>query len=383
MIAIQKIGKSFMGALKYNLKKLQLADKNVRGQLLASNFVSIDPQVISREISMVRSLRPNLNKYVYHTSLNFPNEDQAQLSNDKLLNIALDYLYANGFTNNQYMIFRHHDSDHPHLHLLVNRISFDGTAVSDSNNYRKSEKILRELEYRYSLVSVEQSNFRTVERRNNVTKEQSTVGAKYQFSSEALEQGNHISRRRPTRNEVGMMIRTGKVSNKLLLQELLLKLIRQKPASIADLIRQAEKYGINFLFNQASTGRVFGITYFFKDFRAKGQALGNQFKWAELIKNVSYTESDNSAIAEANKRTLRIYGITSNALVTQNEREELVQNPSEKYGERYFDKNTISGNIVNKDVGAAHYTSSLHLDITEDVDDEVIHRKRRNRGHSR
>lgn len=81
----------------------------------------------------------------------------ATLDSEKLLAIAHDYLAANGFTNNQYMIFRHYDAGHPHLHLLVNRICFDGTVVSDSNNYTKSEAIVREIAQRYNLITVEPS----------------------------------------------------------------------------------------------------------------------------------------------------------------------------------------------------------------------------------
>ena len=119
MIASQKIGKSFMGALNYNLKKLFLADKDRRAELLSTNFSSTDIKGIAREIEMVRSLRPNLSRYVYHTSLNFPKEEQAQLSKGKLLAISRDYLEAMGFSNNQYLIFLHHDAEHPHLHLLL------------------------------------------------------------------------------------------------------------------------------------------------------------------------------------------------------------------------------------------------------------------------
>jgi hypothetical protein len=137
MIAIQKIDKSFSGALKYNLKKLNYPDLSKRAELLGTNFASTDVAFINKEVELVKSLRPNLNRYVYHTSLNFPKEEQAQLSNEKLLRTALDYLEANGFSNNQYIIFRHHDTDHPHIHLLANRICFDGNVVSDSNNYKR------------------------------------------------------------------------------------------------------------------------------------------------------------------------------------------------------------------------------------------------------
>src|ERR1700740_1000044 len=156
MIASQKIGKSFMGALDYNLKKLFLRDGNKRAELLSTNFASTDVKGIAKEIEIIRSLRPNLNRYVYHTSLNFPKEEQAQLSKAKLLAIARDYLEAMGFSNNQYLVFLHHDAAHPHLHLLVNRISFDGSIVSDSNNYKRSEAIVRVLENRYRLTQVRQ-----------------------------------------------------------------------------------------------------------------------------------------------------------------------------------------------------------------------------------
>jgi hypothetical protein len=159
MIASQVIGKSFMGALGYNLKKLFLPNQNHRAELLSTNFASTDVRGIAREVKMIRSLRPNLSRYVYHTSLNFPKEEQAQLSKGKLLAIARDYLEAMGFSNNQYSIFLHHDADHPHLHLLVNRICFDGSIVSDSNNFKKSEAIVRVLENRYGLTQVKQGKY--------------------------------------------------------------------------------------------------------------------------------------------------------------------------------------------------------------------------------
>eukprot|EP01037_Dinobryon_pediforme_P007471 gene7471-7535_t len=94
--ASQKIGKSFLGALNYNIKKLYHPDQKKRAEL---------------------SLKPNLNRYVYHTSLNFSIDDQ--LDNNKLVSIAHDYLKESGYTNNQFMIFRHHDAPHPHIHLLA------------------------------------------------------------------------------------------------------------------------------------------------------------------------------------------------------------------------------------------------------------------------
>ena len=277
MIASQKIGKSFMGALNYNWKKLNHPDKCQRAELLDSNFTNLDVRQIKAEVELVKLLRPTLNRYVYHTSLNFSKDELAYLNNDKLLAIAQDYLQANGFTNNQYFIFRHYDADHPHLHLLVNRIGFDGSVVSDSNNYKKSEAILRQLEQLYNLLPVESSR--------------------------------NAAQAAATKDELEMVIRTGMPSDKMLLQEIMKQLLKQKRLTIPMLISLAEKKGVYLLFNQASTGRITGITYFHNEFKIKGQALGNRYKWAELIKNIDYEQiRDSKAVSEANQRTRAKYG---------------------------------------------------------------------------
>ncbi|RWY55392.1 relaxase/mobilization nuclease domain-containing protein [Mucilaginibacter gilvus] len=280
MIAIQKIGKSFMGAFSYNVKKMAHPEMRLRAELLETNFSSMDILQVRKEVELLRSLKPNLNRYVYHTSLNFPKDEN--FDNKTLVNIANDYLKAQGFTNNQYMIFRHHDADHPHIHLLVNRISFDGSVVSDSNNYKKSEAIIRKMEQQYNLVAVEPSS--------------------------------SVSRKAPTKDEIEMTARTGKASERMVLQELMNNLLKRPGLTLQDMIAQGEQMGISFLFNQATTGKVSGISYFHNGFKAKGQALGNRYKWAELIKMINYEQvRDSAAISEANSRTTAKYGDQTSA----------------------------------------------------------------------
>jgi hypothetical protein len=104
------------------------------------------------EVALVKSLRPNLQKYFYHTSLNFPPAED--LPDVKMLAIAGEYLEAMGFNQHQHMIFRHFDADHLHLHILVNRIGYDGEVVSDSKDYQRSEQLLRRLEKHHGLTEV-------------------------------------------------------------------------------------------------------------------------------------------------------------------------------------------------------------------------------------
>ena len=275
MIAIQKIGKSFAGALNYNLKKMNHLNEQKRAELLETNFASMEAKLINREVEMIRSLKPNLNRYVYHTTLNFSNEDFVDSA--QMLEIAKEYLEESGYTNNQYAIFRHYDAEHPHVHLLVNRITFDGEVVSDSNNYKRSEAILRKLEAKHNLLTVAPSK--------------------------------EAALRAVSKGEIERMDRMGKPSDKLVLQELMNSLLAIKGMDLDELIKKGEASGIHFLFNQATTGRVSGITYFYNGLKVRGQALGNRYKWAELIKTITYDKGKHGqGISQANGRTTAKYG---------------------------------------------------------------------------
>src|SRR5690554_1790856 len=155
MIAKQSIGSSFMGALSYNMKKMNHPDKKERAELLATNFISLEKSVVKKEVDLVASLNPRLKKNTYHTSLNFAQGEI--VSNEKMLAVARDYMEQMGFDDNFYFIFRHHDSNHPHCHILALRTRFDGRTVSDSNNFKRSEKIVRQLETKYGLQQAEAS----------------------------------------------------------------------------------------------------------------------------------------------------------------------------------------------------------------------------------
>jgi hypothetical protein len=274
MIAKQSIGSSFMGALGYNLKKMHHPDREVRAELLATNFISLDKSVIKKEVDIVASLNPRLKKNTYHTSLNFAQGEN--VSNEKMLAVAREYMEQMGFDDNPYFIFRHHDSNHPHCHILALRTKFDGSTVSDSNNYKRSEKIVRQLETKYGLQQAEAS-------------ERSIIRA-------------------PDKDELEMVQRTGRASRKMVLQEKVNTALL-KSSTLKSFITHLKQAGVGVLFNQASTGRVSGITYFLDDFKAKGQTLGNRFKWANIIKTLDYEQiRDSQEISEANRRTREKYG---------------------------------------------------------------------------
>ncbi|GAC1501235.1 MAG: hypothetical protein NVS2B14_14020 [Chamaesiphon sp.] len=62
------------------------------------------------------------------------------------------------FDNNQYVIYRHNDRDHDHVHIVASRIRLDGTLVHDGWDYKRSEAVLRKLEREFNLEPVQFSS---------------------------------------------------------------------------------------------------------------------------------------------------------------------------------------------------------------------------------
>nr|GFD53695.1 hypothetical protein [Tanacetum cinerariifolium] len=56
----------------------------------------------------------------------------------------------------QWAVVRHYDQDHPHCHLIVNRVTNDGKVLSDSKSFERSEKACRALEKEYGLIDAGQ-----------------------------------------------------------------------------------------------------------------------------------------------------------------------------------------------------------------------------------
>jgi hypothetical protein len=260
-------GKGFGGALRYNLDKV---DRKV-AEVLDHNFARVDAKSILREVMLVKVQRPNLQKFFYHTSINFPETEN--LSNERMKQLGREYLEMNGFNQHQYIMFRHRDADHPHLHILVNRIGYDGSVVSDSNDYARSERVIRELEKKHGLTPTIPSK---------QAKERSITPGEYQ-----------------------MMKRINEPSQKIKIQITVQNILKDRPGlPIQDFIKSLEAQGVNVLFNQAKTGHVSGISYGLDGFLVTGSKLGNAYKWTTLKNTIDYEqERDGSAINAANDRT--------------------------------------------------------------------------------
>ncbi len=139
-------GTSFSGAIGYMLSKKEKAE------ILKAEGVCAEPtELTAKCFELQASMRPSVKKAVWHISLNFSQQDKEKLTNEKMVNIAETYMQKMGIQNTQYLIVRHHDREHPHIHLCINRIDNDGKLISDKNEKYRSTAVCKELTEKHGL----------------------------------------------------------------------------------------------------------------------------------------------------------------------------------------------------------------------------------------
>ena len=154
MIAKQIKGKGFYGCLKYVMEK-------TKAQFLDGNVYAYDGiRRMAREFRFQCSKNHRVKRVVYHATLSIPSEDKGKLNDVEWGDLGRRFLEKMNFSTNfddwdapkvPYIIVRHNDKDHDHIHIVAGRVRTDGTCVSDSWDYRRGEKAVRELEVEFGL----------------------------------------------------------------------------------------------------------------------------------------------------------------------------------------------------------------------------------------
>ena len=144
MIAKIVQGRGFKGVVNYVLDK----DK---AQLLYSEGIRIkDRESVISSFVAQSSMKP-ISKPVAHISLNFSTHDKTKLTDALMAGIAVEYMKKMGYNNTQYIIVGHNDREHPHVHLVINRIDNNGKRITDKNEKFRSTKICMELTKKFGL----------------------------------------------------------------------------------------------------------------------------------------------------------------------------------------------------------------------------------------
>lgn len=139
-------GSVFAGAIKY------IFDPEKQTELLAAEGVRLkNVESVARSFEAQRQLNTRVTRPVGHISLDFSAQDRQWLDNTTMVAIAREYMERMGIRDTQFIIGRHHDREHPHIHLLYNRVDNNGRTISDQHDRTRSTKICRELTEKHGL----------------------------------------------------------------------------------------------------------------------------------------------------------------------------------------------------------------------------------------
>ena len=152
MIAKISATENLGGALGYNFKKVEKGEASI---LLAAELYqdkegsyTMEDMLADMEALIPKNCRTK--KTVFHCSLN-PHPDE-KLSDERLTQIAKEYMEALGYGKHPYIVFKHNDIAREHIHIVSLRIDGEGKKINDKFEKRRSKQITDALERKYSLI---------------------------------------------------------------------------------------------------------------------------------------------------------------------------------------------------------------------------------------
>jgi len=155
MVARINTSKNILKSLNYNEKKLQQGKAEI---LSAPGFLK-NPARLNfyeklKRFNRLVSLNNRTVTNCIHVSLNF--DPAEKISNEKMEAIANSYMNKIGFGNQPFLVYRHHDSGHPHLHIVSTNIKSNGERISMHRlGANQSEKARKEIESEFKLVKAQ------------------------------------------------------------------------------------------------------------------------------------------------------------------------------------------------------------------------------------
>ncbi|WP_422358588.1 relaxase/mobilization nuclease domain-containing protein [Reichenbachiella sp.] len=233
MIGKAIIGKSFGGCIRYCLnpkKGAEILDQH--------GLFGLNPKDIIHQFDVIRSQKPGLKSPVWHTPISFAHSDK--VDDQLMIRIAKDYLTEMNLQDNQYLIVKHKDTKHEHMHIVINRIGFAGDVARDWKCRYKTKLAMQKLEKKYQLVIAEQ-------------------------------QGNKRKEAIANQIEKGL-------ANK---------------ESVDQIFNRIEKLGFKIKYNKTSTGNIRGVSFIDqeKGICFKSSAINRDYTYSKLVQAAQKIQS--------------------------------------------------------------------------------------------
>jgi hypothetical protein len=253
MIGKVSIGKNFKGCVNY------VVGKSGAEVLHAYGVRTESKQFAIKDFNNVRMQNPSIANAVWHTSISFAHQDK--VDDNLMLTVADDYLKRVGLDKNQYLIVKHTDTRHQHMHIISNRIGHDGKVVSDRWCKNRTARACDLMEERYNLtVAREQGRRQSQDKREGV---------------------------RETKEEISSAINNA---------------LKSGISDYASLQKTLLKKDIDLQLQKQSTGRVNGVTFRKDEFILKGSAIGKEFSYKHLLQKLENNRSQDNGLNIAYER---------------------------------------------------------------------------------
>jgi hypothetical protein len=147
MIAKAKAISHGRQAINYVLREGKL------GTALASNLIeSLTPDEILKEFEMVQRYNGRCKNKFLCFEIGIASQDEQKLTRNDLQIICRRFAKSMGLTDSQWIACTHKDTDNLHIHLISNRISFDGTVYQTDFISNRAAKAAEELSLKMGLT---------------------------------------------------------------------------------------------------------------------------------------------------------------------------------------------------------------------------------------
>lgn len=153
MIGKSHVGRGFYGCFRYVMGE---NEPNKDAHIIGGNLAGRDARELSSEVRLSRQRRADIDKPVWHVPIAFHPDEQ--LTDAQMQDACTHFLDTFGVDreHHQYLIVRHHDTDHGHAHIIVNRISDEGKLLDLHRDRPRVKTATRQVEQELGLrITVE------------------------------------------------------------------------------------------------------------------------------------------------------------------------------------------------------------------------------------
>jgi len=260
-------GRGAAGLMRYLMDEGQKATGLKNPEIVGGTLTGTRAAQLTRELTAVRALRPDVKRHLWHTSLALPPGEK--LSAEKWDAIARDFMQEMQFPEDTaWTAIRHQDTDHDHIHIVACRISLSGSVWLGQWEVPKAIEATQALERRHGLTI--------------------TKGL---YDDEHKRRPEDRARKSLTPAEINRAVRTGEEPPRQRLQTLVEAAAQGQPTAV-QFAERLELAGVSVRANLASTGRLNGFSFEIDGVAMKGSDLGKAFTWKGLqAQGVSYEQA--------------------------------------------------------------------------------------------